>query len=98
MVVPVSDQVQDLKALSTTKTELQGDIIRNERPFGWPVICIDTNSQCYFVRRHLNNVLHKNAHLHFYHPQCSCGKVMFLHLSVSNSVHRGWGCLADTPR
>ena len=25
----------------------------------------------------------------FYHPQHSCGKVMFLHLSVSHSVHRG---------
>ena len=25
----------------------------------------------------------------FYHPQRSCGKVMFLHLSVSHSVHRG---------
>ena len=25
----------------------------------------------------------------FYNPQCSCGKVMFLHLSVSHSVHRG---------
>ena len=24
-------------------------------------------------------------------PQLSCGKVMFLHLSVSHSVHRGWG-------
>ena len=30
-----------------------------------------------------------------YHLQHSCGKVMFLHLSVSHSVHRG--CLADTP-
>ena len=26
---------------------------------------------------------------HFYRPQRSCGKVMFLHLSVSHSVHRG---------
>ena len=25
----------------------------------------------------------------FYRPQRSCGKVMFLHLSVSHSVHRG---------
>ena len=24
-------------------------------------------------------------------PNSSCGKVMFLHLSVSHSVHRGWG-------
>ena len=41
----------------------------------------------------------------FYRPQWSCGKVMFLHLSISHSVHRG--CLpppyrqtppwADTP-
>ena len=29
----------------------------------------------------------------FYRPQRSCGKVMFLHLSVSHSVHRGRGCL-----
>ena len=29
---------------------------------------------------------------YFYRPQRSCGKVMFLHLSVSHSVHRG-----DTP-
>ena len=33
----------------------------------------------------------------FYRPQRSCCKVMFLRLSVSNSVHRGRGCLADTP-
>ena len=34
-------------------------------------------------------------HCNFYRPQRSCGKVMFLHLSVSHSVHGG--CLADTP-
>ena len=28
---------------------------------------------------------------YFYRPQRSCEKVMFLHLSVSHSVHRGWG-------
>ena len=28
----------------------------------------------------------------FYHPQRSCGKVMFLHLFVSHSVHRGGLC------
>ena len=27
--------------------------------------------------------------VHFYSPQSSSGKVMFLHLSVSHSVHRG---------
>ena len=27
----------------------------------------------------------------------SCGKVMFLHLSVSHSVHRGGGCLGRHP-
>ena len=32
-----------------------------------------------------------------YRPQCSCGKVMFLHLSVSHSVHGARGCLADNP-
>ena len=26
---------------------------------------------------------------HYYRPQRSCGKVMFLHLSVSHSVHKG---------
>ena len=30
--------------------------------------------------------------LHFYCPQRSCGKVMFLHMSVSHSVHRGGLC------
>ena len=29
-----------------------------------------------------------------YHPQRSCSKVMFLHLSVSHSVHRGMRCLS----
>ena len=36
----------------------------------------------------------------YYRPQRSCGKVMFLHLSVSHSVHRGGVCLSacwDTP-
>ena len=28
-----------------------------------------------------------------YRPQRSCGKVVFLHLSVSDSVHKGGGCL-----
>ena len=31
----------------------------------------------------------------FYRPQCSCGKVMFLHLSVILSMGE---CLTDTPR
>ena len=31
---------------------------------------------------------------HLYRPQHSCGKVMFLHLSLSHSIHGG--CLADT--
>ena len=36
---------------------------------------------------------------HFYHPKRSCGKGMFLHLSVSHSVDRGiWQTpQADTP-
>ena len=29
------------------------------------------------------------CHAHYYRPQRSCGKVMFLHLSVSHSVDRG---------
>ena len=34
----------------------------------------------------------------FYRPQRSCGKVMFLHLSVSHSVHRGRGVsVRETP-
>ena len=34
-----------------------------------------------------------------YRPQRSCGQVMFLHLSVNHSVHRGGGglCLGDPP-
>ena len=28
-----------------------------------------------------------------YRPQTKFAKVMFLHLSVSHSVHRGWGCI-----
>ena len=32
-----------------------------------------------------------------YRPQCSCGKVMFLHLSVSHSVHGGGGVWQTTP-
>ena len=35
--------------------------------------------------------------LAYYRSQRSCGKVMFLHLSVCHSVHRGWGVSA-TPR
>ena len=31
----------------------------------------------------------------FYRPQRSCGKVMFLHLTVSHSVHRGQGDLCQ---
>ena len=47
-----------------------------------------------------------SLHMHFYRPQRSCGKLMFLHLSVSHSVHRGevypsmhWGkhLRVDTP-
>ena len=38
---------------------------------------------------------------YFYRPQTKCAKVIFLHLSVSHSVHRGCGvCLSacwDTP-
>ena len=34
---------------------------------------------------------------HFYRPQRSCGKVIFSQASVSHSVNRGKGCLADTP-
>ena len=30
-----------------------------------------------------------HSHCYFYRPQYSCGKVMFLHLSVSHSVHGG---------
>ena len=33
--------------------------------------------------------------VHFYRPQRSCGKVMFLHLSVI--LFTGGGCLADSP-
>ena len=33
----------------------------------------------------------------FYRPQLSCGKVMFLHLSVSHSVHRGGVWQTSTP-
>ena len=33
--------------------------------------------------------------LTFYRPQRSCGKVMFLHLSVSHSVHGGGGVPAS---
>ena len=34
-----------------------------------------------------------------YRPQRGCGQVMFLHLSVNHSVHRGGGglCLGDPP-
>ena len=32
---------------------------------------------------------------HFYRPQCSCGKVMFLHVSVTLST--GGGCLSHNP-
>ena len=33
-----------------------------------------------------------------YRPQRSCGKVMFLHLSVSHSVHRGRGVCGRHPQ
>ena len=33
----------------------------------------------------------------FYRPQRSCNKVMFLHLSVSHSVHGGGGVWQTTP-
>ena len=33
----------------------------------------------------------------YYRPQRSCGKVMFLHLSVSHSVHRERGSLSGRP-
>ena len=33
--------------------------------------------------------MHPTGMLTSYRPQQSCGKVMFLHLSVSHSVHRG---------
>ena len=37
-----------------------------------------------------HNESHQNClRTYFYRPQRSCGKVMFLHLSVSHSVHRG---------
>ena len=42
-----------------------------------------------------------DINIHFYHPQRSCSKVMFLHLSVSHSVHRGLSATrpqADTPK
>ena len=32
-------------------------------PFSCPTIYSDTNSQCYFVPRHLNNAWHNNTHL-----------------------------------
>ena len=40
---------------------------------------------------------HPAGMLSFYRPQRSCVKVMFLHLSVSHSIHRGWSPWADTP-
>ena len=36
------------------------------------------------------------GHFSFYRPQRSCGKVMFLHMSVILSTGC-WGCLVDTP-
>ena len=32
-----------------------------------------------------------DSNTEFYHPQTKFAKVMFLHLSVSHSIHRGWG-------
>ena len=37
-------------------------ITSNDRPFGCPIICTDTNSQCYFVNKHLNNAWYIKGH------------------------------------
>ena len=34
-------------------------------------------------------IYYSHTSVHFYRPQRSCGKVMFLHLSISHSVHKG---------
>ena len=39
----------------------------------------------------------KRVRIHFYRPQTKLAKVMFLHLSVSHSVHRGEVCLGPGP-
>ena len=58
-------------------------------------------SQCYFLHRCLNNVWFNKANSLIQKPyfaiitDCkrSCGKVMFLHLSISHSVYRGRGLI-----
>ena len=49
-----------------------------------------------FVYEGASTSKHLDCVFYFYRPQRSCGKVMFLHLSVILSTGGG-GCLADTP-
>ena len=58
------------------------DKFSNDRPFGCPIIYTDTNSQYYFVHKHLNNASHNNVHLPIW-------KVMLSQVSVIRSKGRG---------
>ena len=69
----------------------------NDRPFSCPIIYIDTNSQCYFVYRHLNNVWNSNAHWLMGTPYLTIIDSNIEKILVR--LGRGWGeCSSGTPR
>ena len=61
--VDVDDLTADREIIaSNVITNAWNVIASNDRSFGCPIICTDTNPQCSFVHWHLNVGWHNNGH------------------------------------
>ena len=62
-------------------------------------VSLESSKSCLTIHVYCKCIfyLSMNSQLHYYHPQMKFGKVVFLHLSVSHSVHGGSTWAGTTP-